>query len=62
MTATKALEQIARFVESHDMPLARVAGDAVEVSCEVVYADGALACSMPERITSIREARDWLGY
>jgi hypothetical protein len=58
---TEALK-IAAFVASHDMPLVRVAGDAVEVSCEVVYADGALACSMPETVRSISEARDWLGY
>lgn len=56
------LEQIAAFVASHDMPLVRVTEDAVEVACEVVYRDGAVACSMPERVTTIREARDWLGY
>lgn len=57
-----SLSKIAAFVSSHDMPMVRVTGDAVEVSCEVVYADGAVACSMPEQVRTISEARDWLGY
>jgi hypothetical protein len=59
MTSKK---QIAAFVADHDMPLARETENSVEVSCEVVYPDGAVACSMPEIVRSIREARDWLGY
>lgn len=55
------IQKIAAFVASHDMPLARVVDDAVEVSCEVVM-DGAVFCSMPETVRTVREARDWLGY
>lgn len=60
MAAT--LQQIAEFVASHDMPLARIVEDAVEVSCECVWPDGAVSCSMPEMVRTAREARDWLGY
>lgn len=56
------LNQIAAFVASHNMPLARVTDDAVEVSCEVVWPDGSVSCDMPVAVRSIREARDFLGY
>lgn len=56
------LQKIAAFVASHGMPLVRIVGDAIEVSSECVWPDGAVSCDMPRKVRSIGEARDWLGY
>lgn len=56
------LQALARFIASHDMPLARPTETAVEVSCEVVGPEGEVYCSMPETVTTLKQAKDWLGY
>lgn len=63
------LQQIARFIASHDVPMVRVTGDAVELAYEVVQSRacvgqpdaGAVWCEIAT-VRSMREARDVLGY
>ena len=57
----QTLEQIARFVRSHDMPMVRIVGDAVEFASDVIMADGAHWQELT-KVRSLREARDALGY
>lgn len=62
MTYKAQFERIKALVDAHNMPLARLTDHGVEVSCECVYPDGAVCCTMPETISTFQDARDWLGY
>lgn len=56
-----SLTRLAAFVASHDMPMVRVVGDAVEFACDVIGSDGAHWQEL-SKVRSISEARDALGY
>jgi hypothetical protein len=63
------LNQIATFIASHDVPLVRITGDAVEFASECVQCTavegqpdvGAVWCEIAT-VRSMAEARSVLGY
>lgn len=55
------LRRLLAFVASHDMIAPRIEGDAVVFGVEAVWPDGKVDIIW-ERVTTVREARNALGY